>query len=91
MNYYELKEKSTPRPWEADTEDCVLTKNGVRFAMIGTPVTGDYCGDSNTAMIAHCVNNFDKALDALKWVRGCSCPDERELDAIIKELETVGE
>ena len=68
MNYYELKKRATPGPWEADTDDCVITKSGVRFAMIGTPVKGDNCGDANAALIAHCVNNFDKALEALKII-----------------------
>jgi hypothetical protein len=98
MTVYELEKLATPTPWEygngAVWSDCYGEGNSPH------EVCCIYEGcevkiDRNGKLLAHCRNNFIRALDALK---GCVeqvghtipysfAPDG--MDALIKELETV--
>jgi len=112
MNYHELKKQATPGPLrvydkhdEFAKQPCISMKaqgdetnvNVVAFLWTAGGVQREQ--EANAALLAHCVNKFDKALEALKLLVGNhSCPacgevathkDHCWLRRRIAELETV--
>ena len=91
MNYHELKERATPGP---------LTLNGAQLsldlhdnALDGTWFTKQEL--ANAQLIAHCVNKFDKALEALAVIsdeaRGMLEDTPEVLGLLHTAAETVAE
>jgi len=104
VNIYELEKQATPGPWSR----CPHTIDGVLGYPTGDPMgsrtvsIGSCCNipitqrSENAALIAHCRNNFMKALEALKRVAsldilvyGMSADFHREVRQLVAELEEV--
>jgi hypothetical protein len=94
MKYKTLKQKTPPTPWK-DNQYGYLFSGGYPG-----PLGGMYKseGAGTSALIVHCVNNFDAALDALRQCRQIldseyPMTDERHpanwLNETITKLETV--
>jgi hypothetical protein len=85
MKYRELKAKATATPW------------GVRNGALYVPLhSGEIAWtttleESNAMLARHCVNNFDKALEALKeCVEEAGYPARADsIRTLIAELEEV--
>jgi len=113
MTYEELKNEATQRPWKMwqdGDEWCGIARTipdvvaGYRFRrdvatmpFYRTPET-KRTGKADATLVAHCVNNFDRALTALRQCRQIldseyPVTDERHpanwLDETITRLETV--
>ncbi len=61
MTYEELKKQATPGPWTANAYDTPFRE---RYCISGICENFDH--EEDAQLVAHCVNNFDKALEALK-------------------------
>lgn len=103
MNYHDLKKKATPGPLEA--RHGTLDQNNRRISEIFplsnesghmNDVVADVYSQEDADLIAHCVNKFEKVLEALKGVIANEnigglafsfAPDG--LDSLITELEEV--
>jgi len=102
MTYEELKQTATALPWKSDEYGVIDVVKGK--LTLGAMTMQSYevecpVDAANAALTVHCVNNFDRALEALKMLENMHyCPACGEvathksgcwLPRRIAELETV--
>jgi len=99
MNYYKLKKQVAKGEWQihqsGDNEASISIVNRVIAVLHRRDVPQQNM--THAKLATHCVNKYDKALNALKSVRDSDKESERQplrvayLEELITELETVEE
>jgi hypothetical protein len=95
MTLEKLKNKATPTPWKATGPS--ISSKGHGYIVKALEVFMDRSErEANAKLVTHCVNNFDRAVEALEQQRILllKAGDDKEacdLYDLIEELKTVGE
>jgi len=72
MNYYKMEQLATPRPWHVRYVDTPAYGTLPQIMSSDTQIEASgflHNGFVHSALLAHCRNNFIKALEALKKMR----------------------
>jgi len=99
VNIYELEKQATPGPlqsWTCEsTDDSTIGLTPANPPQEWCAYVEGYRHKEAAALLAHCRNNFMKALEALKCVADCRSADEahdiivNQFPELIAELEEV--